>query len=210
MTTSADVVPAGGEVTLTCTSSPAARYRWIKAGETFESGSAGCSPHHGVLVVENFDTKKAGTYVCVAETVKWSTAASVRVDVARAPTFDGRMSDVELAGPGGAAVFFCSPSGLPTPSVTWMHNGRRVRESSRIEFVGNYLVINDATSSDAGDYRCVAKNDFGQRKQSASLRIGKEGMNGRGLSNIFLLCSWKVCASLSKRRHLRGDECVRV
>ncbi|OWF52578.1 Hemicentin-1 [Mizuhopecten yessoensis] len=68
----------------------------------------------------------------------------------------------------------CSVGGDPQPDIYWTKNGRPVLYNDRIMVLHNgSLVIYDATSSDAGEYNCVATNDAGTSTGVAMLTVNE-------------------------------------
>ena len=63
----------------------------------------------------------------------------------------------------------------PEPEVTWYCNGEEVEATGRFKFEhskGVYrLTIIDIQMSDAGQWRCVATNPYGQNSCSCELRV---------------------------------------
>ena len=60
----------------------------------------------------------------------------------------------------------CQADGDPTPSYSWKFNGKITG------VVQNSWTLIDAHVSDAGNYTCVAKNDFGTAETTREVRVG--------------------------------------
>jgi hypothetical protein len=68
------------------------------------------------------------------------------------------------------AVFRCDVSGYPKPSVYWKKDGELLSTPTTKM---NWLIINNVTVSDEGNYSCFAINSYGiTQSRSASLSIG--------------------------------------
>ena len=65
-----------------------------------------------------------------------------------------------------SAVFQCSVSGNPKPTVTWL--GKR---SGPLRSRDGRLEVRDLTLDDAGDYTCVGRNLLGSANQTTSLIV---------------------------------------
>lgn len=86
--------------------------------------------------------------------------------VGEAPFMVSELEDIGCF-EGNTAVLGCTISGEPTPEVTWCFGSNSVTTTSgkyRIEVDDktNRLYINSFTYSDAGIYKCVAKNKLGE------------------------------------------------
>lgn len=81
----------------------------------------------------------------------------------------------QTAYPGESVVMKCSPPrGYPVPTVSWLHNGLPVTNTSRtfISPKGN-LTISSVTEADQGTYVCKSSSPLGtQNSNKAWLTIG--------------------------------------
>ncbi|KAH3791376.1 hypothetical protein DPMN_144860, partial [Dreissena polymorpha] len=124
-----------------------------------------------LLIVQNVRPEDGGVYTCVAQNHAGEAEVSTVVNVKVPPEI--------LTPPGNKAVtvaervvLACSVGGDPPPKVVWLKNGRPVKLSDRIRQLNNgSLVIYDSTSSDAGEYKCVATNDVGTSEGVAMLTV---------------------------------------
>ena len=60
----------------------------------------------------------------------------------------------------------CRVSGIPQPSLLWLHNGKVLLQTTyneHISFLSNetLLQLSDVTTADAGKYTCHAENEAG-------------------------------------------------
>lgn len=75
---------------------------------------------------------------------------------------------------GQTIVFSCLVAGYPTPAVAWTKNGVELNVTANLRLSvsskdGNHtLKITDVQKSDAGQYRCVAKNSLQTSESSPS------------------------------------------
>ena len=63
------------------------------------------------------------------------------------------------------------PLGKPRPTVSWEVNGTAITKTNRIDPSGWTLEIRNVSLSDAGTYRCIAKNDAVLRDANTSLSV---------------------------------------
>eukprot|EP00072_Mus_musculus_P035265 XP_006503788.1 PREDICTED: fibroblast growth factor receptor 3 isoform X14 [Mus musculus] len=93
-----------------------------------------------------------------------------------------RMDKKLLAVPAANTVRFrCPAAGNPTPSISWLKNGKEFRGEHRIGGIKtNYLqlrhqqwslVMESVVPSDRGNYTCVVENKFGSIRQTYTLDV---------------------------------------
>lgn len=75
----------------------------------------------------------------------------------------------------------CKFSGAPKLAIKWFKDGERVYSYSRCQITENpdgstELVIKESSKSDAGTYRCVAENDYGNARTTGQVTV--QGMFG--------------------------------
>jgi fibroblast growth factor receptor 3 len=82
-----------------------------------------------------------------------------------------------LAVPAANTVRFCFPAvGNPTPSISWLKNGKEFRGEHRIGGIKLWhqqwsLVMESGVPSDRGNYTCVVENKFGSIRQTYTLDV---------------------------------------
>ena len=83
------------------------------------------------------------------------------------PTFLTIPSSIVLPASGGQAVFICSVTGSPIPSITWLHNNNAINSSNSITIVTQEQILNtiltiaNVQQSNSGSYQCRAENNDG-------------------------------------------------
>uniref|UniRef100_A0A3Q1LPK5 Fibroblast growth factor receptor n=2 Tax=Bos TaxID=9903 RepID=A0A3Q1LPK5_BOVIN len=88
-----------------------------------------------------------------------------------------RMDKKLLAVPAANTVRFrCPAAGNPTPSITWLKNGKEFRGEHRIGGIKLRqqqwsLVMESVVPSDRGNYTCVVENKFGRIQQTYTLDV---------------------------------------
>uniref|UniRef100_A0A452DU99 receptor protein-tyrosine kinase n=1 Tax=Capra hircus TaxID=9925 RepID=A0A452DU99_CAPHI len=190
---------SGDTVELSCRSPagvPTEPTIWVKDG-------VGLAPSDRVLVgpqrlqVLNASHEDAGAYSCRQRlSQRLLCLFSVRVtdapssgddedgddeaeDTAGAPywTRPERMDKKLLAVPAANTVRFrCPAAGNPTPSITWLKNGKEFRGEHRIGGIKLRhqqwsLVMESVVPSDRGNYTCVVENKFGRIQQTYTLDV---------------------------------------
>eukprot|EP00070_Physeter_catodon_P016563 XP_023975248.1 fibroblast growth factor receptor 3 isoform X3 [Physeter catodon] len=103
----------------------------------------------------------------------------VRRAAAGAPywTRPERMDKKLLAVPAANTVRFrCPAAGNPTPSISWLKNGKEFRGEHRIGGIKLRhqqwsLVMESVVPSDRGNYTCVVENKFGSIRQTYTLDV---------------------------------------
>ncbi len=76
---------------------------------------------------------------------------------------------------GGMIKLNIDLEGSPPPVVTWYHDGGSIKGRRRImidtnEFMSTFIVKR-AIMDDAGEYRCVAKNEWGTAEATFDIRV---------------------------------------
>jgi hypothetical protein len=71
---------------------------------------------------------------------------------------DPSLNDRERLVGNGQVVYRCVNQGIPTPTVTWYHNGETIPANSGISMNGNQLVILYPQVENSGVYQCLVSN----------------------------------------------------
>ena len=71
---------------------------------------------------------------------------------------------------GERVSFTCVVEGIPTPTVTWYHNGVQLNASGLISISGNTITISNLTVGHTGMYQCFASNEVGSTQHSGPCR----------------------------------------
>nr|XP_020032898.1 fibroblast growth factor receptor 3 isoform X2 [Castor canadensis] len=150
---------------------------WVKDG-------TGLVSSHRILVgpqrlqVLNASQEDAGAYSCRQRlTQRVLCRFSVRVTGAPYWTRPERMDKKLLAVPAANTVRFrCPAAGNPTPSISWLKNGKEFRGEHRIGGIKLRhqqwsLVMESVVPSDRGNYTCVVENKFGSIRQTYTLDV---------------------------------------
>ena len=65
----------------------------------------------------------------------------------------------------------CPVRGVFRPSITWMKNGRKIKNGPRTSVEGEQLLLTDVIKSDSGTYHCFAKAEQGTSNSSTHLTV---------------------------------------
>ncbi|KAG9271439.1 myosin light chain kinase, smooth muscle isoform X2 [Astyanax mexicanus] len=177
-------------------------------GQTvFEAGQAQLTMQDAVCADE-------GLYSCVAENEHGRAVCTARVLVKAkasvkkpvplpasdmkkpsAPVFLKELQDLRVMD-GSQVTMTVEVTGLPTPQVLWLHNGKEIQESEDFHFEkkGNQysLFIQEVFPEDTGKYTCEAWNEVGEARTEASLTV-QEPQDGVQPWFITKLKSCTVC-----------------
>ncbi|CAL4078125.1 unnamed protein product, partial [Meganyctiphanes norvegica] len=179
------LVPVKEPAILNChaTGHPTPTITWYKDGQPM-----GPSPTGRYLLLETGDLfflrvfndqgdSDAGIYWCVATNHKGNaTSTNATLEVAVLEDEFYTMPDDTQVAEGEPALLSCvPPHGNPQPVVTWQRDGETVDPASdhRYRIVdGANLVITGVRRSDAGTYKCMARNIYGERlSEPATLTV---------------------------------------
>jgi hypothetical protein len=156
------VVNAGSPVTMSvvATATQALTYIWYK-NDTLVVGATGAT-----LSIPSAQASDAGTYSVIVTSPGGSVqsqAATLVVNVVNAaPSFSLEPASLTVSEP-STVVFDALASGTPSPSYQWSFNGTPIPGAT-----SPVLLIEGATSANAGSYACAATNSLGTATSSAA------------------------------------------
>ena len=164
-------VQIGTRLVLKCTgnSSLAIIYQWRKDGVTLPNTNG------DTLMLDDMQVFDEGNYSCeVTNNVGSLQSTNSSVHVFILPQFfQAPSSVITYLGDGNGAYFTCNATSRPDPGWRWYH--RSAVDRPWREIIGeetNELLIRNPSSSDKGEYRCLAYNDFGNLSSDpVSLRL---------------------------------------
>jgi hypothetical protein len=175
--------PAGSSVTFNLAFSGQAEFQWFKNGAAISNSN---NPSGSGLTLLNIQPSDAGSYyaVVVASDGTYSQTNTVTLSIgsstASAPTFASQPLSVKIAS-GSTIVFRAEADGSPAPTYQWFFDGNALSDGSGVTGVaGQALVINSATTANAGTYSCVASNPSGSKtSDAATLNVASTSNPGR-------------------------------
>ncbi len=110
-----------------------------------------------------------------------ATTTIVPQEETTAPRFLSQLKGTGVVLEGQRAHFECrlEPQNDPNLKVQWLHDGRELKASSRIQTYHDFgyvaLDILDATKEDSGKYTLIAQNTLGREEASVNLRVDPHG-----------------------------------
>jgi len=69
----------------------------------------------------------------------------------------------------------CQVEGYPEPRVTWSLNQQPIRSGSELSHGQSEVLIESATETDGGTYRCEAENEYGSAFSDLTITIESQG-----------------------------------
>ncbi|XP_070569690.1 myosin light chain kinase, smooth muscle-like isoform X2 [Ptychodera flava] len=178
-------ITAMGVAKFTCTVSgtPKPTVQWEKDGKVLkDEGRFEIYEERGVHILEIFDAEvsDSGQYKATATNAAGKVMTSVSLTVegkktrTEAPKFIRKSKDLTIQD-GDEAMFECEVSGIPTPEIQWLLDGKPIRDGDiyEISFNGKVakLVLPEAFPEDEGDYTCKAFNSAGQISCTSELLV---------------------------------------
>ncbi|KAL9879193.1 terribly reduced optic lobes isoform 28-T30 [Glossina fuscipes fuscipes] len=168
-----NLIIQGHDFSITCEASgtPYPSIKWTKVHESLgdnvqQTGS--------VLRIMNARPDNRGVYLCIAENSAGHDQASTVVDIEprEHPTVDVEPKAPQTITAGGQAMLYCTANGIPEPIVQWRRvDGQPLSSRHQIQNEPGYIIVNDITLTDAGDYECVAENEVGKVTSVTSIRV---------------------------------------
>lgn len=147
------------------------------------------------LVVDDASPADAGEYRVVASNDAGKTSSGANVSVDRAsvhgtqkPAFVTGLSEAK-AELGSMVKLIVKVSGMPEPSVSWLHNGEKISPRPGYVRMSEYpdgtatLVLSEAIPESAGEYTAVATNDAGTAKSTGLLIVFSKPIVLKGIKD---------------------------
>ncbi|TKR80926.1 hypothetical protein L596_014897 [Steinernema carpocapsae] len=130
----------------------------------------------GTLVIEEVQADDLGFYTCHAKNTAGFDEAQIRLTVISVPLIpEPDRVHVEAYNLGDSFSLYCPVVSNPVPEITWQIDGRPLGESfgGRIVLSEDHrrLHVNQSRVSDAGMYKCVARNKAGESSKSFQIDI---------------------------------------
>ncbi|KAK1167556.1 matrix-remodeling-associated protein 5-like [Acipenser oxyrinchus oxyrinchus] len=139
---------------------------------------------NGSLELRGLRRSDAGQFLCMARNEMGEARLEVELEViatAERPSFKLPQNEAVILKPGGKAINLdCITHGKPAPQITWvLPNGTMLAPGTRLlRFLhvksNGTLQILSSVSTDAGAYRCMARNTAGQAEKRYILEPGRK------------------------------------
>eukprot|EP00794_Sanderia_malayensis_P015668 gene15668-17248_t len=157
----------GSNVTLPCEVSgrPKPRIKWVRRGGNFNLNDNRYQVHdNGSLSIQSITPKDAATYVCKASNKAGHVKAERKLLVAIPPVLKIQPDDSYNVFEGDELRLECYATGIPTPIVTWKHNGKLLDTKG-------VLFIKEVQQRHNGTYKCIARNEGGKVAATTNVLI---------------------------------------
>ncbi|MBN3312119.1 HMCN1 protein, partial [Atractosteus spatula] len=127
---------------------------------------------NATLEIERVSLSDEGYYECIAINSAGTERAQTFLDVSEPPPVINVPSNVTVT-PGGRAILTCLVASTVRYNLTWQRSGVDARVlDPRIRLMSNMsLEIHRVTTSDAGEYNCIAANEGGATVASVYLVV---------------------------------------
>nr|XP_015827628.2 hemicentin-1 [Nothobranchius furzeri] len=184
------ILNKGQNLALSCHAqgSPPPTISWTVNNRLFKGATVDESGRSSVII-ENVTMSDAGTYVCLAENNVGSIRALSFIRIREPPVLKGEAHMSQTVIQGGSAMLDCPVQGDPSPVLRWLRNGKPLIRLLRMQTLHNgSLVIYSITTSDEGEYQCVAESEAGTAERTITLKVQING----GYSNWE---DWGPCSS---------------
>ncbi|XP_065792281.1 hemicentin-1 isoform X2 [Muntiacus reevesi] len=149
--------------------------------------------------IEEVTLSDEGAYECLAVSSAGTGRAQTFFDVSEPPPVIQVPSNVTVT-PGETAVLTCLVISAVDYNLTWQRNDRDVRltDPARMRILANLsLELRSVKFSDAGEYRCVVRNEGGSSTESVFLTVEEspkvtvmpKNQSFTGGSEVSIMCS---------------------
>ncbi|XP_058455705.1 papilin isoform X3 [Malaya genurostris] len=166
----------GGVATLRCfaTGFPPPSIRW-KKGEVILNTNQGrfVLTSNGDLQIVQLHRTDSGTYVCIADNgIGEPALREVKLQVNVPVTAHQELPYGEQFAPNSNITIRCITEGYPRPTVNWYKDGRIMEPSNRVLIEDdNTLHVFGALPTDAGAYKCLARNEHSEAFEETMIRV---------------------------------------
>uniref|UniRef100_A0A2R5LG77 Putative cell adhesion molecule n=1 Tax=Ornithodoros turicata TaxID=34597 RepID=A0A2R5LG77_9ACAR len=152
-------VVTGSNVTLECAANgnPTPSIVWHKEGGHLPKRR--CSLMLGNLEIVGVHPKDGGLYLCRASNYLGPIVGKTELVVLEPPHIVSPLES-HVVNHGREITLDCIVRGNPSPSVKWIHNGRKVHHTSHIAVHDTAITIKKVTKHNGGIYQCFASNSL--------------------------------------------------
>lgn len=157
---------------------PKPKINWYKGGEILQA-----SEHYKMLyedeenyalIIKNVKAEDAGSYRLQASNELGTADTSAELTVLKEPKITQITDKIEVMS-NEKLVLEAKYESVPPPKVVWYKEGAEIKESKRVKAVIEndkcQLVINKATSEDAGIYKVMICNDLGKEERNVQVTV---------------------------------------
>ncbi|CAH8874719.1 unnamed protein product [Trichobilharzia szidati] len=180
-------VALGSNLALFCVASghPLPKITWTRDGKPIAGAKHTISDDSIHLRLTDVEENDAGRYACHVMSEYGQVSKSFDVKVTYGPRLDpdGQLQYSLERTVGASALLECLVSGNPRVKIEWFKDGVPLDQLSyryRLINQDRQLEIISMQPTDAGRYRCVAKNNYGQLEINTDVSVGAPARIDRG------------------------------
>ncbi|KAK1169832.1 matrix-remodeling-associated protein 5 [Acipenser oxyrinchus oxyrinchus] len=137
---------------------------------------------NGTLDIKSIRKMDSVLFVCIARNEGGEARLIIDLDVTEnleKPVLKNPLNETLALTVGTSVRMNCSAEGRPTPEIVWiLPNGSQLTSGSQLYQVyhrqDGTLHISSPSVTEAGTYRCLAKNEAGQTERTVLLEIGQK------------------------------------
>uniref|UniRef100_H0XAK9 Hemicentin 1 n=1 Tax=Otolemur garnettii TaxID=30611 RepID=H0XAK9_OTOGA len=153
---------------------PAPSLTWLKDGSPVSSFANGIQVLSGgrILALTSAQISDTGIYTCVAVNAAGEKQRDIDLRVYAPPNIMGEEQNVSVI-IGQAVELLCQSDAIPSPTLTWLKDGRHLlkKPGLTVSENGSVLKIEDAQVQDTGRYTCEATNVAGKTEKNYNVNI---------------------------------------
>ncbi|CAH8597851.1 unnamed protein product [Schistosoma turkestanicum] len=182
-------IPLGSNLALFCvaTGNPLPKITWTKDGKPLNNDvmKLSISDDHVHLRLNDIEENDNGRYACHVNSEYGQVTKTFDIKIIYGPRLDpdGQLQYSVERTVGASALLECLVSGNPRPKIEWFKDGVPLDQLSyryRLINQDRQLEIISMQPADAGRYRCVAKNNYGQLEINTDVSVGAPARIDRG------------------------------
>ncbi|XP_064450302.1 hemicentin-1 isoform X2 [Mirounga angustirostris] len=167
----------GSSTSMTCFTdgTPTPRMSWLRDGQPLGPNTRLTVSTQGmVLQLNKAETEDSGRYICIASNEAGEVSKHFILKVLEPPHINGSEEPVEISViVNNPLELTCFASGIPTPKITWMKDGRPLPQTGQVQTLGGgeILQIPSAQVEDTGRYTCLASSTSGDDDKEYLVRV---------------------------------------
>ncbi|XP_007935886.1 hemicentin-1 [Orycteropus afer afer] len=167
----------GSPTSMTCFTdgTPTPSMSWLRDGQPLELDSHLTINTQGmVLQLIKAEIEDSGKYTCIAANEAGEVSKHFILKVLELPHINGSEEPEEISViVNNPLELTCISSGIPTPKIMWMKDGRPLPQMDQVQTLGRgeALQISSAQVEDTGRYTCLASNPAGDDDKEYLVRV---------------------------------------